>query len=97
MRKKIDMKKNKEIKTFDEGYDEFILNCKVRNLGPATIKHYNDIVNHTWYKFIDYKTPTNDITHQTIQQFILFCKEKMNENDTTINTNVRAMRTILYY
>ncbi|MBU3176660.1 tyrosine-type recombinase/integrase [Clostridium estertheticum] len=97
MRKKIDMKKKIGCKTFDEGYDEFILNCKVRNLRPTTIKHYDDIVNHIWYKFIDYKTPISGINHQTIQRFVLFCKERMNENDTTINTNLIAMRAIMYY
>lgn len=98
MRKKIQIKeKIKESITFDRAYDEFVLDCKIRNLREATIKHYDDIVNHIWLKFIDYKTPVAEINKDTTNQFILFCRDNMNEKDITINTNIRAMRTILYF
>ncbi|MBZ9688257.1 hypothetical protein G9F72_018140 [Clostridium estertheticum] len=42
-RVKIEMKNNRQ-KTFDEAYDEFLRYCKVRNLRPATIKHYECIL-----------------------------------------------------
>lgn len=42
MRQIIQMKKKNNNKTFDQGHDEFILNCRVRNLSPATIKHYDN-------------------------------------------------------
>jgi integrase/recombinase XerD len=97
MREKIEMNKKLSNKTFDQGYDEFINYCKVRNLRPATIKHYDDIINHIWYKFREHKTPFKDITSKTIDEFILFCKTEMNENDVTINTNIRTIRTVCYY
>jgi integrase/recombinase XerD len=97
MRQKIEMNKKVSNKTFDQGFEEFINYCKVRNLRPATIKHYEDIVNYTWYKFLNCKTPIKEITSKTIDEFILFCKNKMNENDVTVNTNVRGMRAICYY
>lgn len=62
MRKKMDMNPSQKLKTFDEGFDEFVLYCKVRNLSPSTIKHYEDIVNHVFYKFIDYKVIISKIT-----------------------------------
>lgn len=96
MRKKIEMNKSNTTKTFDRGYDEFIIYCKARNLSPATIKHYDGSI-LVWYKFLDPKTPINEITHETIQNFILFLKNKMNENDVTMNTNLRSIRAILYY
>ncbi len=96
MRKKIEMNKSNTTKTFARGYDEFIIYCKARNLSPATIKHYDGSI-LIWYKFIDYKTPINQITSETVQQFILFMQEKMNENDVTMNTNLRSIRAILYY
>jgi integrase/recombinase XerD len=96
-RKKIELKSTCEAKRFDEGYDEFILNCKVRNLRPTTIKYYDDMV-HIWYLFFtDYRKPINEITRDTIDKFILFIREKMNMNDVTINTVVRGIRSILYY
>lgn len=97
MKKKIEMKEGKTRRTFDEGFTEFILNCKVRNLRPHTIKHYEDIINHIWYKFYDYKALISDITETTIDEFIVFLRTRMNENDVTVNTNLRAMRTVLYY
>lgn len=89
--------KNGKGKTFDEGYDEFILTCKARNLRPATIQHYDNIVNCCWYKFATYKMPIRDIDEDTIQSFISFCQIKRKQNDVTINTNLRGIRTILYY
>ena len=100
-RVKIEMKNNRQ-KTFDEAYDEFLRYCKVRNLRPATIKHYEDIVDYSFYKFLDYKfntykVETNSIKLQLIEDYIIYCKEETSVKDITINTNVIGMRAILYY
>jgi integrase/recombinase XerD len=96
MRSKIELKKNRTDKTFDRGFDEFILYCRVRNLRPTTLKYYNDIVN-IWYKFCDYKTPIKDITKKTVDDFIIFLQTRTKENDVTVNSVLRGMRVILYY
>lgn len=96
MRKKITLKQSSCNKTFDKGYDEFILYCKVRNLSPATIKHYDNSIN-IFYKFISKDTPISDISMDTVNNFILFCKNSMNQNDVTVNTNLRSIRAVLYY
>lgn len=97
MRKKLELKRQSTSKRFDEGYDEFILNCKVRNLRPTTIKYYDDMVN-IWYKFLpDYKIQISEITKETIDSFIIFLETNMNMNDVTINTVVRGMKSILNY
>ncbi len=90
MRKKIDLAKNKANKTFDEGFDEFVTWCKVRNLRPTTIKYYEDIIN-IWYKFCDYKTPIKNITKETVNEFIRFLQTKTKENQVTVNTVVRGV------
>lgn len=95
MRKQIEMKKRVNSKTFDQGYDEFILNCKSRNLRPATIKHYDDCMK-TIYKFIQPKQLIKDINPSTVEQFKLFLNST-SQNDITMNTNIRAIRAILYY
>lgn len=97
MREKIEMKKKSTKKSFGEGYKEFILNCNVRNLSPYTIKHYDDIVNNTWYKFFSPEEPISEITSKTIDNFIMFMRTKTNGNDVTVNTNIRAIRAICYF
>ena len=96
MRRKIEMKKEIS-KTFKEGYNEFILSCKIKNLSPATIKHYDTMVNYIFYKFLDPQTLITNINSKTIDDFILFCRENMRENDNSINTNLRTLRAIFYY
>ena len=98
---KIQMKNNKK-KTFDEAYEEFLRYCKVRNLRPATIKHYEDIVSYSFYKFLDYKfktykVETKSINFRLVEDYIIYCKEETNVKDITINTNLIGIRTILYY
>lgn len=86
--------------TFDRGYDEFINNGKIRGLAPHTLKFY-DNVSKIIYKFLDenyqgYKTMIRNLNLDAIESFISFCKS-LGENDITINTNLRALRSILYY
>lgn len=92
MREKITMQKKIENKTLDVLFDDFIRNCKVKNLRPATIQYYENFIN-IFFKFIDYKTPASKVTKDTINNYILFLKKKGTENDTTINSNLRAIRS----
>jgi integrase/recombinase XerD len=85
-----------ESKTFDRGYDEFILNCKVRNLRPTTLKYYDDMVN-IWYKCVPYKTAISQINEETVNKFIVFLRTEMNMNDVTVNTVVRGLKSVLNY
>lgn len=99
MRRKIEMNGMVEEEnsiTFDRGYDEFILNCKVRNLRPTTLKYYDDIIN-IWYKCVPYKTPINEITKETVDGFVMYLKTQTREKDTTINTILTGVRAILKY
>ncbi|MBV1819036.1 tyrosine-type recombinase/integrase [Clostridium cochlearium] len=101
-RTKIEMFDATVKKTFNEAYDEFIRYCKARNLRPATIKHYNDVVNYSFLHFLKDKfgteeVLTKDIKSTTIENYVIFMKEKTNANDTTVNTNIRTTRTIFYY
>ncbi len=82
--------------TLDRGFDEFIFNCRVRNLRPATIQFYDNSIK-TIYKFIDPKTLIKDINKNTVDNFIISCQEELNIKDVTMNTYQRALKTILYY
>lgn len=94
MRKKLSLKNN--TKSFKEGYEEFINYCKVRNLRPATIKHYEDIIKYIWSPYFDVNRNIDEINTKTIEGFIIYCKGK-GQKDVTINTNIRGVRAILYY
>lgn len=83
-------------KALDAGYDEFVRYCKARNLSQATIKHYDDSMRIVYY-FMDYKTPISSITPQTVQDFVIYCKEVRGQKDVTVNTNLRSFKAILYY
>lgn len=96
MRQQIKLNERVINKTLDEGYDEFILYCKSRNLRPATIKHYNNAM-LVIYKYIPPKTQIKDITQDTVEGFKMFMKNNTNQNDVTMNTNLRSLRAILYY
>ncbi|MDS0526182.1 tyrosine-type recombinase/integrase [Clostridium sp. SHJSY1] len=96
MAKKITMNVKQNIKTFGEGYKEFTLNCKVRNLSKFTIEHYDNVV-VIWYKYMPNEIAIKDITKETIDKFIIFMREKTSQNDITINTNLRGIRAICYF
>lgn len=83
-------------KSFEEGYSEFLGYCKARNLRPATVKHYDDIINYNWYKYFEPTNPINSISQTTIIGFIQYMKDR-GVKDVTINTSIRGIRTILYY
>jgi len=94
MRKKIEI--NTKNITFDIGYDEFIFNCRSRNLRPATIQFYDNSIRSV-YKFIEPKMPIKDITKDTVDKFIIGCQTELDIKDITINTYLRALKAILYY
>ncbi len=97
MRRKITINNTTKQKTFEEGFNEFIRYCEVRNLRPASIKTYNDVVYHVWYKFYNKDHLIKDIDKSVFENFIIFLKQKMNEKDISIVSNIKKMRTILNY
>lgn len=97
MRQKIELQKQLDKKTFEDGYKEFILNCKVKGLSQYTIKYYDNVV-RIWSNLYDpEKQLISDINMSTVDSFVMFLKTKTNENDITVNTNLRGVRAILYY
>ncbi|WP_446898141.1 phage integrase SAM-like domain-containing protein [Clostridium sp. LBM24168] len=89
---------NKKIidKTLGEGFNDYILYCKARNLKLAIIHHCKGIIKII-YKFFKSSMKIKTITPETIQQFILFLKTKTKENEVSIKTSIVTLRAILYY
>lgn len=82
--------------TLDRGYDEFIFNCRARNLRPAIIQFYDNSI-RSIYKFIEPKMRIKDINKATVDNFIIRCQNELNIKDITIHTYLRALKAILYY
>ena len=55
-------------KTFSDGFQEYILDCKARNLRDGTIHHYQESVKQI-YKRIPPNTPISSLNQQTITIF----------------------------
>ncbi|SFB43252.1 phage integrase SAM-like domain-containing protein [Clostridium frigidicarnis] len=95
MRKKLSMNKSNTM-TFAMGFEEYIDNCKVRNLRSATIKRYKESIN-TIYKFIDSSTPLEELAKDTLDKFVINCKENLKINDVILHTYLRELKTLMYY
>lgn len=92
--KKIKMGINE--KTFSDGFDNFIVSCRVKNLSEITIKGYKNEIYYSFGKFFDVMQPISCIDSGLIDKYILHLKEK-ELKDITINTHIRELRSILYY
>ncbi|MFT8313314.1 MAG: tyrosine-type recombinase/integrase [Clostridium sp.] len=95
-RKKLELNRVKEGKTFQKGFEEFILYCKARNLRETTIKHYRDI-EHIWYLFIPPDTQLSSITSKTVEEFIRHLRNNTKSNEVTVNSTLITIRAVLYY
>ena len=75
MAKKV-IKMNQKNKTFAEAFEDFIFNCKSRNLREDTILHYRK----SYRIFVKYIDPTTDITtinKKTVDDFIVNLKKEI--------------------
>ena len=82
--------------TFEEGVEEFMLNCEARNLRQGTIKHYKDSLVQI-YKIIPKDTPIADIDEDTWDRYKLALRKKAVLRDTSIYTYGRDCKTILRF
>ena len=51
-------------KTFKDGCEEYLLDCKARNLREGTLKHYTDVMKQL-YKYIPEETPVAEMNADT--------------------------------
>ena len=68
---KINMKiKTKDI-TLDEGFNKFIYeHCVLKNFRESTIKHYRELMQYSFYLFIDKDINIADITQNDINSYL---------------------------
>lgn len=93
----IQMQKN--IKSLEEGLQEFIVECKIKNLSQTTIKYYEQCFKYfteyinTNAKITDIKA---DISKKTVDSYIIYMQTNKLKV-STINIRLRGIRSILYY
>ncbi|WP_286909258.1 tyrosine-type recombinase/integrase [Clostridium sp. UBA1652] len=95
MRKKLKIETDNSI-TFKEGFEEYIDNCKARNLRDATIKHYKEGY-RAITKFLDEDTKVKDINKGTVDNFVRYVRDNLDVSSQTLFTYSRDFKTILYY
>ncbi|MDF2906039.1 MAG: xerD 9 [Herbinix sp.] len=93
--KKISMKTNQNL-TLEEGFNQFIKMCKVKNLSPKTTETYE------WHfliftRFIEKDTPIENINGDTIDDYIMHLKNRSKVRDITINSYIRSLRAYFGY
>ncbi|MCL2671294.1 MAG: tyrosine-type recombinase/integrase [Clostridiales bacterium] len=83
--------------TLKEGYLRFIQRKRAANLSPDTLQFYED----TYSIFIHYigeNTKCNSLCEDTVLDFITYMRERNKAiRDTSINTYLRGLRSILYF
>ena len=83
-------------KTFAIGFEEFLKNCRARNLSENTIRSFYTL-DYVVRLYCDKeKIYISDIDESFFNEFVLFLKER-NIRDTTVFSYCKGMRTILYY
>lgn len=82
--------------TFEQGCNEYVDNCKARNLRNGTIKHYIDTIGQL-YKYIDKDMPIEDISQKTFDSFIMELRKNKNLNDMSLYTYSRDLKTLFYF
>lgn len=71
------MKTRGSSKTFDEGFEQFIIeHIKLKNLRASTEKHYREIVKYSFYKYFDKEILLEDFEQKDIDDYVLWLKER---------------------
>lgn len=83
-------------KTFKDGCEDYLLDCKARNLREGTLKHYTDVMKQL-YKYIPEDTPIIDMNADTFKQFIIEMRERPDINSQSLNTYSRDLKTLMYF
>lgn len=93
--KRIKLNQTKD-KTFEEGLQEYIENCKARNLREKTIIHYYESFKCI-FKVIPSDMKISTISQHTFDNFVIEYKKRFNVKDITLYTYSRDLKVLLYF
>lgn len=83
-------------RTFEDGFKEFVLDMKARNLRQGTITHYEVSIKQI-YKRIPAATPISSFSPQTMADFFIAMREDKGLNDVSMGTYARDLKTIMRF
>ena len=83
-------------KTFAEGFEEYILDCKARNLREGTLEHYRQSVRQI-YKRIPPDTLISTFTPQTMTNFYISLRDDPDLNEVSMGTYARDLKTLMRF
>ena len=83
-------------KTFVDGFAEYILDCKARNLREGTINHYRESIKQI-YKRIPPDTPISSLNQQTMKDFYIALRDDPNLNEVSMGTYARDLKTLMRF
>lgn len=82
--------------TFKEGCEEYLLDCKSRNLRDGTLRHYRDSTRQIM-KYIGGDTLIKEIDKEVIKNFIIQLRDNPELNDVSLYTYARDFKTLMYF
>lgn len=83
-------------KSFQEGFKEYLLNCKERNLRPGTIAHYQDSIKQIYRQYPS-EMLISEFNAQTMPRFIVALRENPKLNEVSMGTYARDLKTLLRF
>ena len=83
-------------RTFEQGCEDYIVDCKARNLRDGTIKHYRDAFKQI-FKYLDKNMLIEDMTKEVFADFMLTLRENKAVNEMSIYTYSRDLKTVMYF
>ena len=96
MKPTITMNRNSSSISAQEAYEKFIRLKKLKKLSPESISYYDNGFRY-FGEFFDITCQCAQITRETIYSYLEHLQTTRNANGITINTYLKALRTILYY
>lgn len=82
--------------TFREGLEEYLLDCKARNLRDGTLRHYTDSAKQIM-KYIGENTLISSIDRAAVDDFIVQLRDNPMLNDMSLYTYARDFKTLMYF
>lgn len=83
-------------KTFKDGFEEYVLDMKARNLRDGTIIHYQEAIKQI-YKRIPPTTPISAFSPKTMSDFYIALREDTNLNEVSMGTYARDLKTLMRF
>lgn len=83
-------------RTFEQGCEAYITDCKARNLRDGTIKHYRDAFQQI-FKYTDKDMKIENMSKDIFAEFVIALRENPEINEMSIYTYSRDLKTVMYF